>query len=665
MIILFILSLAGCILTLFSYDEKDKKAYRKLIDDEIQPSDASQTSRHRHSNLRKDFYYSNGKDRLQLQLKSVEAELKLEQQEGEKQIIEHMRDVCCYMQEKVYKTPSGNTMQQVRYLEADAATYQYHKNQFAAQNVKLCRYLVPGNKLQETAEGQKLLISGVADWVEFSLGANEPNFKAHRIQSSFYSFLNSEEEMVFIDAQMAEYDGKKISLDENVNVKHQLGNIFADHVLITETPELKNNAYGMINMHDNVKVSFKEGGEITCSDAVMDYGNLKGTFSGIHDQDYVVYSENCCTEKEQDLGIPLVVKGKRMIAQLANNNLTSQTGPKSSIDSIKTENDVTINYNNDLTAYADEAFYQRTTNVANKESALQLSGLITVKNSKNNGQCKLTNKQGDVICANEMKIDTLSGLISFDRPHGIIQENLGKLIFSADFLQWDELHQILVLKGNVEVDYQGFGQFRTTNEIRIARQIIAGRKHLKSIESPSNTILTYLDSQKNNHKVKCPGLLLLDHQNMHAVLKGEDNQQVVFEDSKGEIAADNAKINYQKIEKKLLPKMLNLDGNVRLYNHFAPNSEETSSVLQYALADHLQYLPEANEMIFKANGQNRVLFYDKVNNIEVSAPGIKLFRDQATGKEVIKGIGNVRFSFVEREFEQLKQRFLMLQNLQE
>ena len=81
------------------------------------------------------------------------------------------------------------------------------------------------------------------------------------------------------------------------------------------------------------------------------------------------------------------------------------------------------------------------------------------------------------------------------------------------------------------------------------------------------------------------------------------------------------------------------------------------------IADKVEYTPQTNEAVFTShNNLKRVLFYDKANDMEVSATTLKIKRDEATKKETVKGIGDVRFSFVENEFEQLRKRFVIDRN---
>ena len=62
-------------------------------------------------------------------------------------------------------------------------------------------------------------------------------------------------------------------------------------------------------------------------------------------------------------------------------------------------------------------------------------------------------------------------------------------------------------------------------------------------------------------------------------------------------------------------------------------------------------------MVLSASEGNRVLLFDKVNNIQMSAPSLKIQHDPSSQKELIKGMGDVRFTFLEKELAQVKQHF--------
>ena len=469
-------------------------------------------------------------------------------------------------------------------------------------------------------------------------------------------FLYSEEEIVVIDSALADYDGKKITLSGNVVVEHKLGTISADQVILTETPQLVKNLYGMIHMQGNVCVALKEGGKITCAQADVDYNKRSAVFSGTPEQESVVYTESLHSQGE--MGIALVVKGRRMSMQLLKRN--PGDSPKNAIESISIEESVTVNYNHDLIAFADSAHYQHEEGSENQ----RLPGTIVLKAAKQGGGCQLTNRQGDVVRSNEMQIDTLKRYLTFASPRGSIEAEFGRMEFTADSLLWDEHNQALTLEGNVEVVQQDTGTIKTPHQIRIEHVVENGHKQPHIIYSPSQTHLTYRDQTNHPRTIFCPGPVQIDHQKKQGTLTGILDQQIAFEDSRGEIFADKAFLVYQGSGKGIVPEKIFLEGNVRILNHLTPDNQKTTAALHYVLADELEYTPANEEMLFKSNGARRVLFFDKVNNMQVSAPGLKLYRDQISGKDSIQGIGDVRFSFVELEFEQLKQKFSLLQSSQ-
>lgn len=472
------------------------------------------------------------------------------------------------------------------------------------------------------------------------------------------SFLNAEEEIVVVDSDLADYDGKKITLSGNVVVRHEMGTIAANHMMFHQTSDTPGLAYGKLQMDENVKISLKDGGQISCSHADLDYRQLEGLFAGSPSQDYVVYTENCRSKGEQ--GIPLVIKGRRMAVQLLRSDAKALEFPKSVINTMSVEENVTVNYAHDFIAVSDTAFYQR--NAKSSEQGVDLPGTITLKAAEKGGVCQLTNREGDNVRANLMSIDTLQRQLDFISVNGRLKEE--KLEFKANKLLWDEQAQVLTLQEDVEVIQPGYGKLVTDDEVRLYKNGQGEGKQLRAIESLSNTQMIYYDLENHLHTLTCHGKIFVDHTNLIAVLESptdDAKKQVEFEDSKGEIFADKVTVKYGMPDQKVTPEKIILEGNVRILNHYAPNQEKVLTVLQYALADAVEYTPATEEMVFTSKGKKRVLFFDKINNLQVSAPKLIIRRDQSTQKETIQGMGEVRFSFIEKEFEQLRQKFSMLE----
>lgn len=163
----------------------------------------------------------------------------------------------------------------------------------------------------------------------------------------------------------------------------------------------------------------------------------------------------------------------------------------------------------------------------------------------------------------------------------------------------------------------------------------------------------------------CYDKMIVDHQLLTITMdspkdpagKVLEGKQVFFQDYMGEIQADKVKLVYELTEGGLKPAKLFLEGHVRMVNAFSEKTDEAGKLKQYVLADAVEYVPATQEANFKSNKGRRVLFYDKSNDLQISAAALTIKRNQATKKDSIKGTGDVRFSFIENEFALLRQRF--------
>ncbi len=133
---------------------------------------------------------------------------------------------------------------------------------------------------------------------------------------------------------------------------------------------------------------------------------------------------------------------------------------------------------------------------------------------------------------------------------------------------------------------------------------------------------------------------LLDYANMTSHFTGAP--QVSYCDERGEVWADEAYVDYTQTEGSIKPSKIRLIDNVQLIYLESD---------QYALADLVTYYPEEKLTILEAKEGNRVLFFDKGRNMQLSAPCV-----HATRKK-IQGIGDVRFVFGQDELSKLKGHF--------
>ncbi len=157
------------------------------------------------------------------------------------------------------------------------------------------------------------------------------------------------------------------------------------------------------------------------------------------------------------------------------------------------------------------------------------------------------------------------------------------------------------------------------------------------VELTRNVIVTLPDGGR----LFCESVFL-DHTQMTGTFEGIP--QVVFNGEIGEVFADHALVEYN--EEFKATKVI-LSDNVQLIN------QEKE---QYALADFVTYYPQTQQMLLEGKG-NRVLFYDKLRNMQLSAPSVRAKRDPKTQRDSVQGVGDVNFVFGQEELMKLKERF--------
>jgi hypothetical protein len=277
--------------------------------------------------------------------------------------------------------------------------------------------------------------------------------------------------------------------------------------------------------------------------------------------------------------------------------------------------------------------------------------------------------RGDLIKAKEIIFDTSSRQLSFNCPKGDLSRggaDQKPIHFAANSMLWNEQTHVLTLRGKVQVKQSELGNLDAEDEVRILQHVDGGKRTISTIETAGRSVLSYTNEDKNlDHCLTCHGSIKVDHIKMEAWLFSPKNEQgsviegkqIHLDDIKGEIFADKAFIKYDFVSGEAVPSKIILGGNVRILNTLTRHENGMTTALQYAIADQVEYIPHSNEMLFKANSGRRVLFFDKTNNLQVSAPALKVTRGSGAQKEIVQGFGDVRFSFIEHEFEQLRKRF--------
>ncbi len=170
------------------------------------------------------------------------------------------------------------------------------------------------------------------------------------------------------------------------------------------------------------------------------------------------------------------------------------------------------------------------------------------------------------------------------------------------------------------------------------KKVVLQGKSVLSIFAPEKrTITSY------GEIVVKDGVVAIDSPSTNGVVSEE--LQIHLEDPRGEIFADRARLSFQEKEGKRRPEKLILMGNIRLLYQS-----------QYALADEAELDFEKGILLLSAKERGSVLFYDRLNGMQATAPQLILSLDPQK-KVSVRAIGKMRLLFKEDELTELKKRF--------
>ncbi len=217
----------------------------------------------------------------------------------------------------------------------------------------------------------------------------------------------------------------------------------------------------------------------------------------------------------------------------------------------------------------------------------------------------------------------------------------GAVLGSETVVESDEAHYngaTLTLAGKVVVEH-AMGCVHAEKAVLTRDEAGTTKMDFPWIELSETVSLTL----PSGGRMECD-TVYLDYTKMTSHFKGEPLLQFISD--MGSVYASKADIDYVEVGQTIQPTQVILSDHVQLIN------QEAS---QYALADLVIYYPETQKMVLKGK-ENRVLFFDKARNVQISAQTVHAEKNVQTGKDSIQGVGDVRFTFSPEELSRLKDR---------
>jgi lipopolysaccharide export system protein LptA len=433
-----------------------------------------------------------------------------------------------------------------------------------------------------------------------------------------------------ISSDFASYDGDFLRLVGEVKLYHDLGHMQAHQALLKKGGK----DFPFTNMHleEDVSFSFQNDSELFCDEAQLDF---IGRFGTVLSQDKLVLYRS---RKKEALDL---------VSRQIDFQFEEQDEHILEISSLMAKEAVHIDYANKYHLDADQAYFDNE----------------TLSTSQINTPCHLTHLQ-DEVEARQITIHLESRNLEMESPRGKVssfffpESKSRPCNFSARFLFWDDEKDVMTLKQNILIQDEFLGTIEGEETIRFFQKEQFGKYVMQAIIATGPTTLRSAETAEEKHALTSFGTLTLDRDLLLVTATSpKQNGTILFDKQlifvKGDLSlqADEASLEYSLCQMELKPTSVNLKGRVRLLS----NDPETP--FRCGVADEVLLNPQTKEMRLLAQAGHQVLFWHEEQNLRLSAQEIVVIPDPVSGKDVIKGIGNVRFSFNEEQQETFHKLF--------
>lgn len=311
------------------------------------------------------------------------------------------------------------------------------------------------------------------------------------------------------------------------------------------------------------------------------------------------------------------------------------------------------------------AIGDRVTYIRDSADARSLHGIVTLVADRPAG-CLVRHAEGSHVYADSVVVNSAAQQLTLLHAKGrlcIPQTGEKKaahsttmhLDFESDHALWNHAGHELTLSGNVVIREES-RCLASTGDVRIVFDEVNHIVTVRELECRGPTEMTLGD---DTGRLRCQGVTSVDFLQQQMTLtspsdaqgKVHADHQLSFDGPQGDLTSDQLLIQYALQGHEVTPTQITAQGRVCLAR------ETASGGMQYALADTLAYCPTDGSMQLYALSPRRVIFFDKQYDVKVSAPEVQITRDARTHQEKIRGIGDLRMTFLDQEMAHLRQRF--------
>ena len=453
-----------------------------------------------------------------------------------------------------------------------------------------------------------------------------------------------------------------ITLSGNVKMEYNIGKLSSQNAILSRASDVDGLNLDFLRLSDTVDITFRDYSRISCHLANINYTTLTANFFSGESASQVVYT-NDILNTSGDV-IPIVMKSKNINLRLIHNQDVYD------VNNIFAQNDVEISYGSDIETRSQRAVYH---NVSNGDEAKNsVSGVIFLMPLNKGDLCTVSDNNNNKVEAKNIRLDTNKHSLSCSKMNAKIYQQSGSFFsVQADKGVWDINNGLFSIRENVILKHPNFGKISCEESLDIFQTETPNGPEWTNLSTQGTSSWTFYDKLGNDyHNIISHGSMDIDDIAGKVDIKSPFSnglpryKQVIYSNKTGQIYGNTISLEYGCAENGVAVNKILIDGNVRIINKLIDSEGNSNDVSKYILADFAEYNPENNSVLLKSNGDKNVLLLDRLNDLQVSSKAISIDLTDGRGRESVQGLGKVRFSFSEKEYEEFKNNFnLEMDNL--
>lgn len=433
------------------------------------------------------------------------------------------------------------------------------------------------------------------------------------------------------------YEDDVIILDTNMTYRSDDATISADRAIAYRAPPGSELKISHIEFEKNLVLTIDPHGEIRSDRGTFDCLTGKGHFFGgkkpVEIRHLVIDNEG--REHSGSLFTP------QLSVSFRAENKTYR------IESLQSTQSTKIIYDNKITFEGGRLIYH---NNPSYEENRPMTGIFYLFPSPKTGMCHTDFHRGEVL-SEKISLDCEKQIAHYVSPKGKLpfstKEHIERqLKFSGNHLYLRRDNNHALLEGNAKIKDPIMGTIEGKREIHFyfSPDIEKNVERIRA-EGPA-TFVSLL-----GEKLYCSGMVTIDREEGTITASSPREDPLVFLGNSYRLSCLEFIGTFSEDNEVLTPLSCEMIGEVSLID------ENPNRFLRCALADHVIYDPGNDLMILKSSPEKRVLFWDKEENIQISAHELHITDFSDKKQEKIEGKGSVHFLLSSEEKDLFRKKF--------